>query len=348
MLCALIMAGGKGERFWPLSTENKPKQFLSLLGKETMIQMTVNRLAKLIPIERVFVVTAQKYVNLVKQQLPLLPERNIILEPVGKNTAPCIALSAFIIEKHYKDATIAVLPSDHLIEDEEGFRDTINNAYKFVKENNQAIVTLGIEPNRPETGYGYIKFDRKDKTNNSNNILPVERFVEKPDLETAEEYIKDGSYLWNGGMFIWNTNTILGLTSRYLKNTYEILNEIAASDDEDFDRVLTDKYKNVDSISVDYAIMEKAPNIYVIPSTFGWDDVGNWTSLDRYREKDSHGNVKDGECSLYNSNNNIVIGNKKMLLNGVENLIIVETDEYIMISSKEKEQDIKIAKAFVN
>jgi mannose-1-phosphate guanylyltransferase len=348
MLCGLIMAGGKGTRFWPLSTEQKPKQFLKLIGEDTMIQMTVKRVQKLLPIERIFVVTAKQYVDLVKEQLPHLPERNIIVEPVGKNTAPCIALSAFIIKKYYENATIAVLPSDHLIKDEEKFVEILKAGDNFVNKNENAIITLGMTPDRPETGYGYIKCEETKQLIGETEIVGVEAFVEKPDLCTAKQYVESGKYLWNGGMFIWKADNILNLTNRYLRETYEVLSEIAASSEEEFEQVLENRYKDIESISVDYGIMENAKEIYVIPSDFGWDDVGNWSSIERYNPKDSSGNVKKENGYSYNSIGNIVLTNKKVLLNNVENLIVVETDDYILISSKEKEQEIKTAKELIS
>lgn len=347
MLCALIMAGGKGTRFWPLSTEEKPKQFLKLLGEETMIQMTVKRVEPLVPKERIFIVTARQYVPLVKEQLPGIPERNIIVEPVGKNTAPCIALSAFIIKKYYEDATIAVLPSDHLINDEEKFLSILNTADEFIQQNKQAIVTLGMKPDRSETGYGYIKCLKYQVHLNNFDIAEVDSFVEKPSLKKAEEYLRSGEYLWNGGMFIWKANNILELSKKYMRLTYDILSEIAAANENDFNDILDTKYREVESISVDYAIMENAENIYVIPSDFGWDDVGNWSSIERYKSKDQEGNVKNHNSTTYESTSNIVLTKKKTLLNNVKDLIIVETEEYILISSKEKEQEIKQAKTLL-
>ncbi|SEF55993.1 mannose-1-phosphate guanylyltransferase (GDP) [Caloramator fervidus] len=342
MLCALIMAGGKGERFWPLSTDEKPKQFLNLINEDTMIQMTVKRIEKLIPIERIFVVTAKRYVNLVKEQLPYLPEKNIIIEPVGRNTAPCIALSAFYINKIYPDAILAVLPSDHLIKDVETFIRTIDAANKFIEENKDAIVTLGIKPDRPETGYGYIKFKETKTIIDNFEIKEVEKFVEKPDKQTAQNYIDEGTYLWNAGMFIWKATTILKYTYKFLPQTFEVLSEVAATNEEDFEEVLNEKYPTVDNISVDYAIMEKADKIYVIPSDFGWDDVGTWTSLERYREKDEMGNIVKGNVIYVDSSNNTIISNtKKIILLGLKDCIIVENNDVILISSKEKVNQIK-------
>lgn len=342
MLCALIMAGGKGERFWPLSTEEKPKQFLKLLSEETMLQMTVKRLEKLIPIDRIFIVTGEKYRELVKEQIPSLSDRNIIIEPVGRNTAPCIGLSAFIIDKYYKDATIAVLPSDHLIEDENKFLNILKTASIFLEKENDAIVTLGMKPNRAETGYGYIKYNEVCEIINEFEIRSVDGFVEKPNAEKAAEYVKDGSYLWNGGMFVWKVSTILDLTKQHLNKTYEILSEIAVAQEDEFASVLQDKYGQVESVSVDYGIMEKAENIYVIPSDFGWDDVGTWNSVERVREKDDFQNVCSGTIKLIDGHNNIIMGNKKpIVMAGVDNLFVVESDEMIFIGSKKIINNIK-------
>ena len=349
MLCALIMAGGKGERFWPLSSEDKPKQFLRLLGDTSMLQMSVQRLDALIPIERTFVVTAKNYVSIVKEQLPNLPERNIIVEPVGKNTAPCIGLSAFIINKYYGDASIVVLPSDHLIRDEEEFIKTIEVASDFVEENPNSIVTIGMKPDRPETGYGYIKYRDKHLSTNGVEVRYVEKFVEKPCEKTAKEYLADGSYLWNGGMFVWKAANVLRLTKKHLNKTYNILNEIALSSDEDYEDVLERRYCSIESISVDYGIMEKAENIFVIPGEFGWDDVGTWNSLERYREKDTNNNVHIGDIVSFNSNNNIVISSSKpVIISGLSDIFVVESDDIIFVGSKDAIKNIKEIKKSVS
>jgi mannose-1-phosphate guanylyltransferase len=343
MLCALIMAGGKGARFWPLSTDKKPKQFLKLLGEETMIQMTVNRIKDLIPKERIFVVTASDYVNLVKEQLPQIPVRNIIVEPEGKNTAPCIALSAFYVEKLFKDATMVVLPSDHLIKDEEKFRQTIKFAYDFVQENDKGVVTLGMKPARPERDYGYIKIEDIGQWINGNEvILKVERFVEKPDLEKAKKYVLEGNYLWNGGMFIWKAKTILELTKEYLRSTYEVLKEIAVCSETEYENKLKENYCRVQAISVDYGIMENAKEIFAIPCDFGWDDVGSWNAVERYRRKDEHNNVFVGNVKNIEGNNNLIVGKDKPIITvGLDDVFVVETDDVILLCKKDNIDDIK-------
>lgn len=342
MLCALIMAGGKGTRFWPLSTEKKPKQFLKLLGEETMIQMTVNRLLPLISIDKIFIVTGRQYHDLVREQLPKLPEENIIIEPYGRNTAPCIALSAFYINKKFKNATLAVLPSDHLIKDECGFLKVLSEAVKFVEKKEDSIVTIGIKPDRPDTGYGYINYGQTASVNKGLEIRKVNKFVEKPNEEKAIEYVDNGNYLWNAGMFIWKTKNILSLTNKYLKKTYDVLSEIAASSAQDYELVLNTKYDTVDNISIDYGILEKYNEIYVIPSNFGWDDVGSWKAIERLKELKKT-ILPAKSIYEFESQNNLVITKKKVLLNNVSDLIVVENDNYIFISSKKDEQKIRKA-----
>jgi len=355
MLCALIMAGGKGERFWPLSTDEKPKQFLKLLGNETMLQMTVGRLKRLIPIDRIFVVTGEIYKDLVQEQLPELPKDNIILEPVGRNTAPCIALSAMYIKQFYDNAVLAVLPSDHLIRDDEKFLTLLEAGSNFIQKNEKAIVTIGITPDRPETGYGYIKFNKENTQQEKLDevasdidgieILSVESFVEKPSLDIAKQYIAEGNYLWNAGMFIWSIDNILELTKKHINHTYNILNTIDISNRESFIEQCKEKYPLVDNISVDYAIMEKAQYIHVIPGEFGWDDIGSWFSVERYSDKDDNNNVHKGDVKTIDSKNNLVISSgKPIVVAGVENLLVVESDEIIFICHKDQIQNLRAIK----
>ncbi|SFA88651.1 mannose-1-phosphate guanylyltransferase [Clostridium frigidicarnis] len=330
MLCALIMAGGKGTRFWPLSTENKPKQFLSLLGEETMIQMTVNRIHRVIPYERIFIVTCEEYKKYIQEQLPYIPEENIILEPMGRNTAPCIALSAFEINKKFKNSSMVVLPADHLVRDEERFVSIIRESYGFVDNNPKSIVTIGIKPTRPETGYGYIEYDAKSL---NGGLKKVSRFVEKPNIDKAMEYLKNGNFLWNSGIFLWNSNYILELMRQYLKDTYNLLKDVYDGPMEKYDENLKKAYEKAENISVDYAIMEKINNIYVIDGELGWDDVGSWKAISRYNLKDLRENIKMGKVKLINSKNNMVVSsNKKIILADVEDLIVVESDDMIMIT----------------
>ncbi|GAA0753129.1 mannose-1-phosphate guanylyltransferase [Clostridium sartagoforme] len=348
MLCALIMAGGKGTRFWPLSTEEKPKQFLNLIGEETMIQMTVNRVRSIIPIERIFVCTGERYVGLVKEQLPELSERNIIVEPEGRNTTPCIALSAFIIKRYYKDSNMVVLPSDHIIKDEDEFRNIVLSADEFIKNNNEAIITLGMKPTRAETGYGYIRYSHENQITNNRDFIRVEAFVEKPNKEKAEVYINEGNYLWNGGMFLWSIDNILNNIKKYSPNTYEALHLLASAKEEQIQKIINNNYKNTESISIDYSVLERSKNIYVVPSEFGWDDVGNWQALDRYREKDVNDNIITKNVKVIESKSNMAINNnKRIVMIGIEDTMAVETEDTIFIVNKEYMEDIKKFKDFI-
>lgn len=332
-VCALIMAGGKGTRFWPKSTEEKPKQFISLIEERTMIQLTVDRMKKMLPIKNIFVATGEKYINLVKEQLPDLPNKNIIVEPVGKNTAPCILLACLYIKQIYKNSNIIVLPSDHLIKNEKIFLEKLKEANEFIHDNKEAIITIGITPNRPETEYGYIKIETRDI---NKKIIKVEKFVEKPDYETANKYLETKQYLWNAGMFIFNTNYMLEELKINFNNTYKILEKLPKIKDENYKKVLNEIYQDCESISIDYAVMEKSKNIYVIPSDFGWDDIGSWHSLERYIKSDKNNNTGKGNIEFSNSKNCVIYGdNKKIILIDVEDLFVIEGNDTIIISKKE-------------
>ena len=343
MLCALIMAGGKGTRFWPLSTEEKPKQFLNLIGNKTMIQMTVDRIKPIIPLERIFICTGSRYVDLVKAQLSDLPDRNIIVEPEPRNTAPCICLSALVIKRYFSSANMLVLPSDHLISQEDKFRDIVSSADSFVDNNKNAIVTLGIKPTRAEVGYGYIKCNcYKTGNERENSILEVESFVEKPDQVKAEKYLNDGGYLWNSGMFIWNIDSILKKIGMYMPKTLDALKDVWTVSNENFQKLINEKYSFTESTSIDYGILEKDKEIRVIPCEIGWDDVGSWNALDRYREKDKHGNIVLGETIQIGSINNIVVSkNKKIVINNVKDIYVIEGEKSIIIGKRNEIDKVK-------
>ena len=344
-ICALIMAGGKGTRFWPLSTEEKPKQFLNLVGDKTMIQMTVDRILPIIPIERIFICTGEKYIDLVEEQLPNLPRKNIIIEPEGRNTAPCIALSAILIDRYYKDSTMVVLPSDHLIKSEDEFRKIIIKGYKFLEENKDGILTLGMKPDRPETGYGYINCGRDIEL----GIKAVKQFVEKPNLELAKKYLREGTYLWNGGMFLWKTRHILNEIKKYAPSTYEALHNLSNVKEDEIQEYINNNYNKTDSISIDYAVLEKSEKIFVIPSEIGWDDIGTWKSVERYREKDIYNNILSEGVKVIDSQSNMVVNNEKnIVMLGVEDILAIETEDTIYIVNKNYMDNLRDYQGYID
>ena len=337
---ALIMAGGRGERFWPKSRVNMPKQFLSLTGDgKTMIQLTVERILPLVSIEDIYIATNRSYKKLVREQLPGLPEENILCEPVGRNTAPCIGLGAAHIAKKYDDAVMYVLPSDHLITHPQIFRRTLNEAAAVAEQGNN-LVTIGITPTYPETGYGYIRF-HPDKTLGA--AYAVERFVEKPDLDTARQYVQAQQYLWNSGMFTWKVSSILGNIKRFMPETYEGLLRIRdAIGTEEQDAVLEREFHAFQSVSIDYGVMEKAENIYILSGSFGWDDVGSWLALDRMQPRNEFGNVISGNVVSIDTKNTIVQGNGKLIATvGIEDLVVIDTGDATLICDKNSTGDIK-------
>ena len=343
MISVVIMAGGKGERFWPKSRTNLPKQFLSLTNDgKSMIQHTVERLEGLVELENVYVVTNKLYEDLIVEHIPNLPLENIIIEPEAKNTAPCIGLAAVHIAKKNPESKMIVLPSDHLIKFNEIFLDTLRSALEVVEDDGN-IVTIGITPNYPETGYGYINFKKGVSPHEITNAYEVLRFVEKPDLERAKQYLTSGEYLWNSGMFIWKVSTILKCFEDLLPEIYTGLKEIE-------DTISTDKYSDtlikvfseIPSESIDYGIMEKANNIYVIPGNFGWDDVGSWLSLERINNTNQDGNIISGNVVTVKTKNSIIQGSKKLIATiGLEDIIIVDTDDALLICNKDNTQEVK-------
>lgn len=337
---ALIMAGGRGERFWPKSRRNMPKQFLSLTDDgKTMIQLTVERILPLVAMEDIFIVTNRDYKELVRQQLPELPEENILCEPVGKNTAPCIGLGAVHIAKKYSDAVMFVLPSDHLIKYNTMFLNTLSDAAD-VAEKGENLVTIGITPDYPETGYGYIKFQPEQTLGRA---FAVERFVEKPDLETAKAYLATEQYLWNSGMFTWKVSTILNNLNRFLPETYEGLVRIQTSIGTSEEAVVLEKeFSAFQSVSIDYGVMEKAENIYILSGSFGWDDVGSWLAVGRIRKSNEFGNVISGNAVTVDTKECIIQGEEKLIATvGLEDVIVVDTKDALLICHKDHAGDIK-------
>ncbi len=343
MTSIVIMAGGKGERFWPKSRINLPKQFLSLTDDgKSMIQHTVERAKSLVDIENVYVVTNEMYKNLVLEHVPDILDENIIIEPVAKNTAPCIGLAAMHIAKKDINSKMIILPSDHLIKFNEIFIDTLKTALDVVEKGDN-LATIGITPNYPETGYGYINFTKGESFKDSANVYEVLRFVEKPNLEKAKEYLTSGQYLWNSGMFVWKASTILKNFKEYLPEIYEGLQKIGESiGTEKYEEVLKKEFSNLPSESIDYGIMEKAKNIYVIPGNFGWDDVGSWLSLERINKTNQDGNVINGNVISIRTKNSIIQGNEKLIATiGLEDIVIVDTDDVTLICHKDNTQEVK-------
>ena len=350
----VIMAGGIGSRFWPYSREEKPKQFLDFFGTgRSLLQMTIDRFRPLIPIENVFIVTNKAYKNIILEQVPDLAQSQILCEPARRNTAPCIAYATAAIQARVKgqdpkEINIVVAASDHLILEEEKFRQTIQKAFDFVGANN-AICTLGMQPTRPETGYGYIQYLQSPITNDqspiTNGIFPVKQFKEKPNLETAKDYLASGDYLWNSGIFIWSLETINEALELHLPQVASIFAQgadVMGTDQEA--AFIEENFPRCPNISIDYAVMEKAHNVFVLPSSFGWSDLGTWGSLYELSEKDEKGNVSlHSKAHFYEAERNIVVleSGKVAIVQGVDDLIIAEQDGALLICKKPEEQRIK-------
>lgn len=340
---AVIMAGGQGTRFWPRSRRKRPKQLLDIVGSESMIRQTVDRLLPFIKSEDVYVVTGMGHVEELVGHIPNVPVENIIAEPIGRNTAPCIGLAAMSLNRIDPEGVMAVLPADHVILDKVGFLETLRFAGEIAKSGD-FIITLGMTPDRPETGYGYIK---KGSAVGAYGHTPVahkvEKFVEKPDRETAEEYVKSGEYLWNAGMFVFKVSTILKAIEKYMPELYIGLLRLGpALGTVEQEKALSEIYGGLPSVSIDYGVMEKADNVLVIPSTFGWNDVGSWTAIDDILPRDEHGVVAHAEHISIDTKDCIIYSPKKLVATiGVSNLIVVETEDALLICDKSRAQDVK-------
>ena len=341
----VIMAGGVGSRFWPMSTTEKPKQFIDVLGVgRSLIQLTFDRFKGICSPENVWVVTNRSYKDLVLEQLPEIPVTNILCEPCRRNTAPCIAYVSWRIKSKDRNANIVVTPSDHIVTNCEEFKRVISQCLKFTSETD-AIITLGMKPTRPETGYGYIQADLSSCSPRNKEIFRVDSFREKPDLETAKKYIQNKSYFWNAGIFIWSVNTIVNAFRIYqpaISKIFESLQPVYGTPKEQEEIDL--RFPECENISVDYAIMEKAEEIFVCPADFGWSDLGTWGSLLVQTKKDLYGNGVIGEnVSLFDTHNCIVhtLDKKKVVIQGLDGYIVADDGNKLLICKLSEEQRIK-------
>ena len=341
----VIMAGGVGSRFWPMSTTEKPKQFIDVLGiGKSLLQLTVERFKGIVPVENVWVVTNQKYADTVSQQLPDMPRDHILCEPCRRNTAPCIAYVSWRIKSKDPKANIVVSPSDHVVLNTQEFQRVIKECLTFTSDTD-AIVTLGMKPTRPETGYGYIQADLSSNSLRNREIFRVDSFREKPDLQTAKQYISQKSYFWNAGIFIWNVSTIVNAFRIYqpqLAKIFESMMPIYGTDKEQAE--VNRLFPECENISVDYAIMEKAEEIFVCPADFGWSDLGTWGSLQQQSKRDLYGNACIGpDITLYESHNCIIHATqeKKVVIQGLDGYIVAENDGTLLICKLSEEQRIK-------
>jgi mannose-1-phosphate guanylyltransferase len=340
----IIMAGGVGSRFWPLSRREKPKQFLDILGKgETLLQTTYKRFKATCPAENIFVVTNAEHKEMVVEQIGIDPS-HVLGEPFRRNTAPCLAYGTFRILKENPSAVIAVTPADHLIVKEEKFCEVLQNCFRFAEEND-ALVTLGIQPDRPETGYGYIQADQKKPVKGFENLLKVKTFTEKPNIELAKVFLESGDFYWNSGIFIWNIKSILSAFEKHMPDAFSIFDEgknlFGTKQEKSF---ILKTYTECRSISIDYGIMEKAGNVYVMCTDIGWSDLGTWSSLYEHSAVDKKGNaLVHGDVFSYETKGNIIniAPGKIAVLQGLKDYIIVDSDDVLLVVKKGEEQNIK-------
>ena len=338
-LYSIIMAGGIGARFWPRSKKKSPKQLLKIVGEKTMIQETFSRLNGLVQPENILIVTNEIQKPGIMEQLPDVPPENIIVEPFGRNTAACIGLASVIIKKRSPDAVTFVMPADHIIKDNGKFIDTLKTAAKFSFEND-GLVTIGIRPTKPETGYGYIQIDEDAS---KNNVFRVLTFAEKPNYSTAVNFINSGDFFWNSGMFIWKIDTILNEINRFMPDLYEGLTQISEHlDKPDFPNLLSQVYGQLKSVSIDYGIMEKSDRVFLVKGEFSWSDVGSWEAVYDLSEKDKDGNVKVG--TVYTDmvmDSYLYSPDKFTAVIGLDNIIVINTNNALLICKRDKAQDVK-------
>jgi mannose-1-phosphate guanylyltransferase len=341
MIYAVIMAGGVGTRFWPRSRTTHPKQLLNIAGDRTMIQQTADRISSLVGPENIFIVTNERQAQGVAEQLPDVS--HILVEPIGRNTAPCIGLAALHILRQDPEGIMVVLAADHLIRPAETFCATLEFAAHVASETN-ACVTIGIPPTRPETGYGYIQFlEHETIALDARRAHRVKTFAEKPNLQTAQQFLSSGDFLWNSGMFIWKAATILNLIEEFLPDLYDGLNEIqSVIGKEHYNDTVHRVYHRIKGISIDYGVMERTKSVYVVKGDFEWNDVGSWEEVYQLSKKDALGNATTGPHILYDTTNSMIYSPDKLVaVIGVDNVIVVETEDALLICSREQAQDVK-------
>lgn len=340
MYC-LLMAGGSGTRFWPKSREKTAKQYLNIYGKKSLIENTISRFEKIVPPENLYIVTKEAQKKEIKKYIGKVPENNIIFEPVGKNTAPCIGLGALLIQHKDPEGILIVSPADHLIQKEKKFSQTINTAVKVAEEHN-CFVTIGISPDRPATGYGYIQSKKSIGPINTIDVYKVRTFAEKPDTETAEKFIESGDFFWNSGIFIFKIKTFFIALKKYLPELHEGLSELKKSlDKKNFEKKLHKIYPKLKSISIDYGIMEKTDNVCVVKGDFPWNDLGSWEQVYQISPKNKEGNVLHGNVITQDVNNSYISTDKMLAVVGLKDVVVVQNDDATIICRKDKSEDIK-------
>ena len=338
---AVILAGGIGSRFWPVSREDNPKQFVDILGTgKTLIQDAFERYEKLVPVENIYVITNSRYSELVKKQLPKLGDQQILAEPVGKNTAACVAYAAHKISEISKDGVLIVAPSDHLIQDENTFIQQIHTAHRFAKKTD-ALVTLGLKPHRPDTGYGYIQFDQNEVSDGVNKVIT---FTEKPPLELANKFLESGDFLWNSGMFVWRIECILKALQEFLPELNMSFSEVKGAYNTNLESKHIDRiYSEIASISIDNGILEKADNVYVLPSSFGWSDLGTWKSVQEQLASEDENTSLNVNLHAIDSSQNLIVSdsNKLVVIKDLEGYFVIDTKDALLICKSDQEQEVK-------
>jgi mannose-1-phosphate guanylyltransferase len=341
----VIMAGGKGERFWPLSTEDVPKPFINVMGESSLIQLTVERAMKIIPVSRICIVLGKKHLAIARKQLPALSLENFIIEPEGRDTAPCIGLAAMTVRNRNNKAIMVILPADHYVPDVAGFVRTIKAGINVAKKGDY-LVTVGIKPVRPETGYGYVCLSDPVAPDRPLRGYRIEKFVEKPDLKRARKYYKDDRYYWNGGIFIWQAGSVLNAIEKYMPDMYGSLVDIGKNIGKKaaVDRI----FRSLTRISIDYGIMQQADNVMMVPADFAWDDIGTWSSLSRVLKADDNGNCVSGDFVGIDTKNCVIQGkNIKIGTIGISDCAIIATPEGLLVCDINRVQEVReIAKKF--